>query len=152
MKVSEVGLLDECFTHIAEDGKQTSYAVTKLVEYLAAHNWEKVVVPVEEFHAAYCVNNRGVEPDRIARLLQCVPALVRPIVFIHMPDNSHLLVDGTHRYVALFGLNRKEIFAHMVPWDVAKDFILEDIPNTTPERLMQHSHLSQLRELLGIDR
>jgi hypothetical protein len=148
LKLKDTSPTDEIFTHIDDtDGHQTTYAVTALVAHLVA--WPKVTVPVEKQHADYCVAYRGVEQARLLRLRESIQATQRPIVFIEMPDDTHLLVDGTHRYVLYYLLGIPRIPAYMVPWDVAKEFIIEDIPQTTVEQLMQPSNLVEIRALFG---
>ena len=71
----------------------------------------------------------------------------KPIIFIHLPDDSHLLADGTHRYVVYFMAKATDIPAYLVPWSVAAPFVVEDAPQTPEEDLMTWSGLSVLRKL-----
>ena len=67
MKMADMDLFDECFTHVDDvTGVQTTYNVKRLFDYVAAHEdeVEKVSVPVEAYRAKYCMENRGVEKDR----------------------------------------------------------------------------------------
>ena len=146
MKLTDLGVFDEIFTHIDDvDGHQTSWAVNALYEY-AVKTGQQYLVPVEKHHADYCVENRGVERERIAQLTANVEWLKKPILFVNLPDAS-LLVDGTHRYVTHHLLGVPQILAYMVPFEEAKVFIIEDAPQTTEEKLMRHSHLVELRAL-----
>jgi hypothetical protein len=151
MKVTDLeSIFDECFTHIDDTtGVQTTYAVTALYKHVSTHEdqVEKWSVPVEEHHAKYCITNRGVERDRLEVLMGKADYLAKPIMFIHMPDGQHLLVDGTHRYVCYWMLKITNIPAYMIPWDVAKAFVLEDAPSIEEEKLMEWSGLSVLRQL-----
>jgi hypothetical protein len=150
MKATELGLTDEVFTHISdEDGRQTTYAVTALIKRCQQGDIPKAKVPVEAAHAQYCVERRGVEKERLQALFAHPAWLTQPMLFIEMPDGSHLLVDGTHRYTLAFAVGVPELIAYMIPWSVAKEFIVEDAPQTTEDDLMQHSHLTLLRKLFG---
>lgn len=148
MKISEVGLTDEVFTHL-DDGHQTVYAVTALNRRCleGGPGIDKLLVQVDEEHAKFCMESRGVEQDRIAELLKNVDYLKQRVIFVAMPDGSHLLVDGTHRYVTYYSLNLPNIPAFMVSWEIAKEFIIDGMEPR--EDLMQHSHLTLLRKVMG---
>lgn len=152
MKLHEMGLLDEVFTHIGEDaaGTQTSYNVTALYRHIQAHldEVQLVSVPVDEEHAKYCLEKRGVEQDRVKVLVEHPEYLKKPILFIHFEDDSHLLVDGTHRYVVYWWAKAKNIPAYIVPWAVAAPFVIENAPQTTEDELMAWSGISLLRKVL----
>lgn len=152
MKLHEMGLLDEVFTHIGEDDAktQTSYNVTALTRYIEAHPDEvrKVSVPVDAEHAQYCLAQRGVEQDRIKVLIEHPEYLKKPIMFIRFEDDSHLLVDGTHRYVVYWWAKGQNIPAYIVPWAVAAPFVIENAPQTTEDELMAWSGISLLRKVL----
>jgi hypothetical protein len=148
MRMSDVGLMDECFTHIGNDGHQTSWASSALYRFCVA-NPDKVAlgpVVVDEEHAAHCVEQRGVEQERLDVLTANPEYLKKPILFVHLPDDTHLLVDGTHRYVVYFALSMEMILAYMVEWEHAKAFIIEDMPQTSVETIMGPSMLTPLRK------
>jgi hypothetical protein len=147
MKMIDVDPFDELFTH-AEDatGLQTTYNVTRLYAAIAGV-LEEFKIPVEEEHASYCVEKRGVEQDRIQVLYEHPEYLKKPIVFINLPDGTHLLVDGTHRYVVFHMAKAQWIPAYIVPWTVAAPFVVEDVAQTTEADLMQWSGISVIRKL-----
>lgn len=153
MKASECGMLDEIFTHIDDrTGVQTDWNATRLVAYLEEKKQETVAVPVEEKHATFCMTDRGVEEDRITRLCKSLEAIKKPIVFVILEDDSersHLLVDGTHRYVLHYRLKVDWISAYMVPFAEVKQFIIEGLSPTNTVDLMKYSGLSILREIFG---
>lgn len=152
MKMVEVHPFDELFTHVDDtSGQQTSYNVTQLFQYVEAHEdeVEKVTVPVDEEHATYCMQQRGVELDRIKVLLGNPEYVKKPVLFIALPDGSHLLADGTHRYVVLFAAKVPMIPAYIVPWKIAAPYVVEDMPQTDEEALMAWSGISLLRQLRG---
>jgi hypothetical protein len=145
MKVSEVGLLDQVFTHINDvTGAQTDWAADAMNRALEAMGAEadkwKCKIPVEQHHAEYCIANRGPEEYRIQRLMRSPADLTRPILFVELPEtngpDSHLLVDGTHRYIIFYSVGAEWIPAFIVPYDWAKQFIIEDAPKVDNDKLM----------------
>jgi hypothetical protein len=149
LKMADIPLFDETFTHEADDGTQTTYAAAALFRFCEANpdKVEKLLVPVDQEHADFMYSNRGVEEDRLRALVEKPEALKKPILFIQMPDLSVLLVDGTHRYVLYYHVGCPSIPAYMVPWEIGKNFIIEDIPQTDHETLMRHSGITTLRKL-----
>ena len=134
--VREIGIREEIFTHIPDDGgPQITYAVTRMMLHcgLPDSGVEKFIVPVDEEHAKYCLAQRGVEQHRLDRLAE--PWLWLPLLFIAQPDSSHLLADGTHRYVRLWQMGVKETAAFMMTWDQAQPFIVEGVPQMDPTEL-----------------
>jgi hypothetical protein len=149
MKMTEIGLADEVFTHIGADGHQTTYAVNALWARCQMGDIEKVWVPVDFEHAKFCVEARGVEGERLVELVAHPEWMAKALMFVALPDGSMLLVDGTHRYVALYSLALSQAPAYLIPWVVAKDFIIDDVPQTDEKVLMGHSHLTALRKIVG---
>lgn len=150
MTSGDIGFLDEVFTHIDEgDGHQTSYAVTALYARCLQGDIQQVRVPVDKAHADFCVAERGIEQDRLIELVAHVDYLKKPVMFVAMDDGTHLLIDGAHRYVCYFALQQPAIPAYLIPWSIAKDFIVEDLPQITKEKLMQHSGIAALRKIFG---
>jgi hypothetical protein len=150
MKGSEVHPFDEIFTHVADGtGEQTSYNVTALYKHVIANlkDVQKVTVPVDEEHARYCMERRGVEADRLNVLVANPEYCKKPVLFVALADGSHLLVDGTHRYVVFFAAKMEVIPAYIVPAVVAAPFVVEDMPQTNEDDLMEWSGLSLLRAL-----
>jgi hypothetical protein len=143
MRVRDVNPFEHCFTHVDNvTGKYTTWASERLAEWCKANNWEVVIVPVEDHHAAFCYKERGVEGHRLRRLFENPDRLQNPILFVTMPEGSQLLLDGTHRYVAAFVLQVEsgytaylEIPAYVVPYEIAKPFIVEDAGSLDQEQL-----------------
>lgn len=151
MKATAVHPFDELFTHVAEDpaGTQTTYNVTKLYEYISTHQSEVLLVkvPIDDEHGQYCMDKRGVEQDRLQVLAQNPKYLQKPIVFVKMPDDEHLLVDGTHRYVIYWMVKGQFIPAYIVPFALAQPFIVEDLPDSPEDELMAWSGISLIHKL-----
>ena len=157
MKSRDLKLFGETFTHVCDKtGRQTTYCVYDMIAHCKAtavpvssplessdelangSHVEQCNVPVEAYHAKYCMENRGVEEHRLARLYEGGPAVIeaQPIIFIKQEDGSMLLVDGTHRYITAFMLKMANVPAYFVPWLVAVPFIVEDAPDVDPDALM----------------
>lgn len=156
IKVQDVPLLEEVFTHIDDvTGEQRDFAVTSLTKHLEERKWEVCVVPVTKEQADFCIQARGVERDRLEALAKRPESLKKPIILVEMPKDqqqvrSHLMVDGTHRYVLYSILEAEWIPAYMIPWEVAEPFLIEGLPKTTNEELQSHySHITLLREIFG---
>lgn len=151
MKANELDLREEIFTHVDDaTGQQVNYAVGPLYALCMQPDSpvEKVKIAVEAVHAQYCWERRGVEPERIQALMEHPDWLTKPILFVITPDGGNLLIDGTHRYVAFYALKAPEILAYLVPWELAKPYVVEDLPHD--DHVMQHSHLVALRKLFGM--
>lgn len=156
LKPEDVPLLEEVFTHIDDvDGKQTDFAVSMLTKHLVERQWPVCLVPVTKEQADFCIQCRGVEQDRLEALTRHPEALKKPIILVEMPpgkdqERSHLMVDGTHRYVLFAMLGGEWIPAYMIPWDVAAPFIIEGLPQTTNEALQaSYSGITILRQIFG---
>lgn len=152
MKCADISPTEEIFIHEAEDGTQTVYAVERLYQHALAHPLgQKVRMPVEAHHAQYLVEHRGIERDQIEALMGHADWLAKPILFIEREgqhENSHILVDGTHRYVLFFHLGLPEILAIIVPEAVARAFVVEDSPTLTREQLYSPPQMAAIRALL----
>jgi hypothetical protein len=150
MTSSDCKPTDEVFTHIDElTGVQATYNATQLRAFLEQSNHEIVLVPVDEAHATYCMENRGIEPARLLSLMQSKDAFTKPLILASMPDGSSLLVDGTHRFVLAHTVGLEWMRAYLVANDVAAPFLITDAPEMTEAQLREPSGLDALRKVLG---
>ncbi len=148
MKVADLDLFAETFHYVAEDGTQTTYAVKALNEYIDAHpELEKFKIDIDAVHVHRFVSNNEVEIGRIERLMAEPERLVRAIVFVEQPNGEHILVDGRHRYTAFFKLRAPVILAYVLPWELGKQFIVEDFPHMPEEMIYGYSYVTETREL-----
>src|SRR4249919_3066469 len=129
---SKLNLTDVIFTHIDDKtNKHYHYAISRIRPQLAnglMKGWAKPTkVPVEEEVAKFCITNRGVELHRIMKLL---PAKLpyEPIIFAEMGDGTHLLLDGTHRYVVSALRKLPDILAIIINNKHRKRFLIKDFP------------------------
>lgn len=152
LTMQEIDPFEECFTHLSEDSAvTTTYATSRLRAWIESHpdQVERGCVPVDAEHAEYCLRERGVEQSRLNALMAHPEHLTKPIIFVHQPDGSHLLVDGTHRYVIWHHCHQTQIPAYVVEWTVAEAFIIADAPQVTDREafLAEDTHLTMLRAL-----
>ncbi len=149
MLTAEVQLTDELFTHMDDaDGAQTTWNSTRVYEWATANNWPVIRVAVDEDHARYCFEKRGFEDARIPDLLSNPDYMLKPILFIALPDGSHLLIDGTHRYVLYYKFNQASIPAMIIPLDQVQEYIVTDVPQISEAELMAPSMLPEIRRAM----
>ncbi len=117
------------FSHIDEDtGAQTHYAISTMIAWIKSH-WaevEKVTVPIETAAAEMIRQYRGIEQHRLNPLLTVENP--DPVIFVTMADDTHLLVDGSHRYVAMYAQRKPHLRAFVLTWEQAQQFIITGIP------------------------
>lgn len=126
------------FSHYDDDTHaQTHFAISQMENWIIAHNVEvdRGLVPVDadaaEMIAACC----GIEQHRLAPLLTC-PLPFHPVLFVTMPDETHLLVDGSHRFVASHRRGESDIRAYILTWEQAQRFIITGLPSMTKEQVV----------------
>lgn len=119
------------FTHVGEDGEQVTYSIhhmQKLVSALyKAGKLRAAYVAVDRDFAKYCQTNRGIENHRLERITAEM-IKTRPIFMLEMPDGSHLLADGHHRYVKASKLRLRTIRAFLLPKEVWEPCIVHGMP------------------------
>jgi hypothetical protein len=111
------------FTHIADDGTQTMFAVERMVKWCADTRQRIYETPVDVDFAKFCLERRGIEQHRLNRLTAL--DLIVPVLYCEWPDGSHLLVDGHHRYVLAARLGRKTIRGHVLKERQWRPFVVE---------------------------
>ena len=117
------------FSHVDEDtGEQTHYAITHMLAWIKEHasEVERLRVVIESETAAMVEQYRGIEQHRLIPLLS-VPD-PDPVVLIHLADDSHLLVDGSHRFVAMWKQGKPDLRAYVLTWEQAQNFVIVGIP------------------------
>lgn len=112
---------DECFTHRDHDGTIRHFNATAMNKYVDAHPdsdlFETIDYPPDLEWAKWCVMNRGIEAEHLARITE--QKRTRPILGVVMPAGTTLIVDGHHRLVqwALDDYTGKMIRFHPGTWD-----------------------------------
>jgi hypothetical protein len=110
---------DLIFSHTDDDGTTTHIAVGRLNEWckveLSKGKIEVFKVPIDVEFAEWCVSNHGIEPHRLARMVEHLSVLdTEPVIFVAWPNGSHLLADGNHRYVSAARAGHTEINAFVL--------------------------------------
>lgn len=128
MKFSECRPLDEIFSHDPGDEPVRHFNATRMAE--AAPGLivvEKVVVGIDQKHADFIRENRGIERWKLDRLKE--PYLSRPLVLVKEADGTHTTVDGNHRFVKLVELGKDRTAAYIFPFGTWEQFLIEDMPD-----------------------
>jgi hypothetical protein len=71
------------------------------------------VIPVDMEFVNFCLEHRGIEPHRLARLTTEICS--RPLLMCTQSDGSQLIVDGHHRYVRIGIDGGKQALAWILP-------------------------------------
>lgn len=125
------------FTHV-ENGKTRAWSITLLdrimKQALDRGYLEPVEAEVDPEWAEYCVQNRGIEEHRLARLSD--EALDSPVYGFMEADGSFLMVDGHHRYVYAARMGYPTIKTAIVPKEVMDLVEIEGVPNLNPEAVL----------------
>lgn len=128
MRVKDMGAMDTVFTHVDENtGETTHFDVTTLEDDWRVKARTPVWIPVDEDGARLFMEKRGIEKHRLDRL-RGLPKL-DPILVLHWPDGSHLVVDGHHRYVAAFLDGHRGMHARMIPRSIWRRHVITDLPD-----------------------
>jgi hypothetical protein len=129
---------DQMFTHIDPETKtQTCFAVTLIREHISRFGEDYIFsTPIEPRIAKMILLNRGLERSRLKRAIRT--SHYDPLLYLAMPDGSHLLADGSHTYVAMFYKGTTWTKAFVVPQNIWKDFTISGLPQWESE-----SHLLQ---------
>ncbi len=124
------------FTHQDEDGTQLMFAVTRLQALLQTAGSPVVLAPVDEQFARWLPSHRGIEFSRLCALAGI--SSLDPVIFCAMEDaeNSYLLVDGSHRYLAAALNQSTYIRAYVVVKAVWEQFLVE-APQVDMEQLLK---------------
>ena len=100
------------------------WAITRLENFLKKSDCEILAIPIEKKFAVTMVELRGLEYHRMARIPEDVK-IWTPIIILHMPDNTHLIVDGNHRYYKAYCLNVKHIVGVVVEQEIWADYLVD---------------------------
>jgi hypothetical protein len=108
-----------------DTGEQLHFAVERLTREVKRLNLEVFRTEIDPKFAEASAKDRGLEPHRLARLLEVPIPDWEPLVFCRMPDDTCVLVDGNHRYYVAWQLGEKYVLAYIVPQDVWSRFIVD---------------------------
>lgn len=120
------------FSHHDDDtGAQTHFAVSLILSWIKETKPEPWQVPIETQAAEMIRACRGLEQHRLNPLLAVENP--DPVIFVHMPDDTHLLIDGSHRYVAMHAQGKQWISAYIFEFCEITPFLIEGIPTMPKE-------------------
>lgn len=122
--IKELSEGEKTYTHQDDKtGEYRIFAVDRMALWIEAHSLEvlKVKFLPDAAFAKFVLENRGIEPHR---LLRCDISF--PITLLLMSDDTHLIVDGNHRYVkaAMVGA---ELKANMLIKEQWEQFLVEGV-------------------------
>lgn len=132
------------FAHMDTDGTQRMFAVErilKLLNEIEDSRIRQVLVPIELNFAKWMLRNRGIEAHRLLSLMDVTP--LEPIIFCAEEDaeNTHLLIDGSHRYVGAAINESTHIRAYILPRIIWEQYLIEAPPINMDHLLKSHSGL-----------
>lgn len=134
---SKLSLTDQIFTHIDPETKaETVFAATLLRARCESNmiQHEKVLVPLTAEDANLIMARRGVEAPRLRRALRTKK--YDPLLFLLMPDSTHLLIDGSHTYVAQFTHGLRQSRAYIIPPHAWEPYTVSGLPSTNEAELL----------------
>jgi hypothetical protein len=129
---------DQMFTHFdPATGAQTCFAVTLIREHTSRLGDQYIFsAPIEPRMAKMILMNRGIERPRLKRAIRTT--YYDPLLYLEMPDGSHLLADGSHTYVAMFYKGITWAKSFVVPPSIWNQFTISGLPAwESEEHLLQ---------------
>jgi hypothetical protein len=141
-------LSDQIFTHIDPSTKvETVLAATRLraladaSAVFASTPGEptngrilKILTDITSEGAKICVLHRGIEEPRLRNAMKTVASKkITPLLYTEWGDGTHLLIDGSHTYVALYLENYKAAPSYMVPETIWRSYCVEGLPKERSE-------------------
>lgn len=134
MNFNCLDLRGQIFTHIdPQTGVNTVFAATEIRRWCDQNILPLVMIPITRRDAEMIVQYRGIEADRLFRARATKRWL--PLLLVHMPDATHLLIDGSHTYVARASLGHRWALAYLVPQEIWTYFTVEGLPQATEDQL-----------------
>lgn len=104
-----------------DDTYQLNFLVNRIIE--ASKDLEILLTPVNDEGAEMIRTHRGLEPHRLARITG-IPPSWPPVIYLLMPDDTHLLIDGNHRYFRAWQMRSEWILTKVVPESIWKYYLV----------------------------
>lgn len=108
------------FDWTAENGQcHITFAVTEMLSAIADGKlpYDAVTSPIDwEFVQTWIVK-RDIFVSKVRAIMRDKVALDKPVLGAYTPNNTVLLIDGSHRYMARYMLDRSTIDYHIVRQD-----------------------------------
>ena len=141
---SELHPREQIFTHKDNNGKIYKIAVDRLRNKLIRNKGKLFKLEVTRELAERFVQTSGLEKHRLERIVENFKRqlsdttgdikLIRPMITIWFKDNTWVLADGNHTYVAAFMCGLPNFWAYEVTRQQWTPFILSDKKgNNAPE-------------------
>lgn len=134
--ISGASLTDVLFTHFDPVTKaELNFNVTRIANSPRTKLIEPIPVTIDRKFAASLPKLRGLEKHRVMRLLEGLRqgAPCEPILMASMPDDTHLIIDGSHRYYVAALLNWHAIPTKVIPRTLWKKYIVNMPPARSEE-------------------
>lgn len=142
--VIELPRTDQIFTHMGGDRlAPTVFAVSRIRAACDRHIAPVWMTPIELHNVEMIYTSRGIEQPRLARAY--ATRVYAPLLFLTMPDDTQLLADGSHTYVARFLRGHRWALAYIVPQAIWRDYTVDGVPTidlTPAELLASYSGIS----------
>lgn len=138
MKLSECKPFDESFTFISHENEVSVFNTSALARHLVDIKFPTEMVDLNDELANIIIRNNGIEWSHVKRLKP--DCLKRPVIFIELGDETHLLVDGSHRctYASKIAF-RTEILSWVVRKEIWKPFVVELPPELDLHKYVKNS-------------
>jgi hypothetical protein len=131
---------DQIFTHIDPDtGVETVFAVDR-IRYVCEGFGDQLLhnAPIQGDVATMITKRRGIEPPRLRRALKTRPW--RPLLYLELPDDTVLLADGSHTYVAMWMKGQTTASVYLVPQHIWSSYTVEGLPPAGSEDELINSY------------
>ena len=140
MHFTQLPLGEQIFTHIdPETKKETVFAVDRIRAAIAVFGDKYLEnCPILARQAKMIQKYRGIEPARLRRALKTKDYL--PLIFLAMPDETGLLIDGSHSYLAMYMKGITETKAYLIEQPIWKLFTVEGLPPYGSEEELLSTH------------
>lgn len=127
-------LRGQIFTHVdSKTGVNTVYAVTDLRRACDHYILPLYCITIEREDVEMVKRLRGIEPYRVRRAMQSPRWL--PLLFAMQPDDTYLMIDGSHTLVARWMLGHTQANAYVIPERIWRHYTVEGMPTWNEEQL-----------------
>jgi hypothetical protein len=139
MHFSALALGEQIFTHIDDQtGQERVFAVDGLRKHMDSERAKFFITPIDYTTSVMIMKHRGIEKPRLRRAMQT--KLYKPFLYLQMPDQTNLLCDGSHTYVARHMKGHKWGLTYVIPQEIWKHYLVEGIPQWESEAAMLASY------------
>lgn len=123
------------FTHFHE-GQQTDYAIGLMRSDPLVLAFQVMTTDVDRKFAQWMLKHRGIEAHRLRRLMRVPVMKLEPVIFADQPDDSKLLIDGSHRYVSAALRGARAIHIRCLPELVWRPYVIDGFPKQEEQALL----------------